>query len=96
MLLNLNTNRSLYRKCFQVCVYDGDKFEWRNPKELATYDVVLTDYKTMQKENFLKDKATRELRSTYRLRKRSPLLSLNWWRVCSSLTLFIVFHFSKI
>lgn len=58
---------------------------WISPQELATYDVVLTDYTVLRREiyhtsAYVSERVTRnEQRS---MRRLSPLLMVEWWRVC--------------
>lgn len=70
----------------QILVYNGVKNEkWINPVELATYDIILTDYVTLQQEFYYSNynSTTRQLRKPAQyLVVKSPLLYVNWWRVC--------------
>lgn len=53
--------------------------------ELASYDIILTDYVTLQSEFYYCDHnpTTRTLRRPSRyLKIKTPLLFVNWWRVC--------------
>lgn len=58
---------------------------WISPQQLATYDVVLTDYSVLRREiyhtsAYVSERVTRnEQRS---MRRLSPLLMVEWWRVC--------------
>ncbi|XP_053963813.1 E3 ubiquitin-protein ligase SHPRH isoform X1 [Anastrepha ludens] len=58
---------------------------WVSPRQLATYDVVLTDYTVLRREiyhtsAYVSERVTRnEQRS---MRRISPLLMVQWWRVC--------------
>lgn len=67
-------------------VYHGLKnVKWINPVELASYDIILTDYATLQSEFYYTNHnpSTRQLRRPSRyLTAKSPLLYVNWWRVC--------------
>lgn len=71
---------------FQVLVYMGLKnASWINPMELASYDIILTDYATLQSEFYYTNHnpTTRQLRRPARyISVKSPLLYVNWWRVC--------------
>uniref|UniRef100_A0A034WCV8 E3 ubiquitin-protein ligase SHPRH n=1 Tax=Bactrocera dorsalis TaxID=27457 RepID=A0A034WCV8_BACDO len=58
---------------------------WISPKELATYDVVLTDYYLLRREiyhtsAYVSDRVTRNEKRS--MRRLSPLLMVEWWRVC--------------
>lgn len=58
---------------------------WYSPLRLAKYDVVLTDYVTLRNEiyhtaDFNSDRQLRHQRLY--MRSNSPLLMVNWWRVC--------------
>lgn len=70
----------------KVLVYDGiQNSGWISPAELATYDIVLTDYNVMRSElNFsAANKMDRNLRSAPRsIKPVSPLHFVEWWRVC--------------
>lgn len=53
--------------------------------ELASYDVILTDYSTLQSEFYYSNHnpSSRTLRRPARyLSVKTPLLFVNWWRVC--------------
>lgn len=53
--------------------------------ELASYDIILTDYATLQSEFYYSNHnpSSRTLRRPSRyLSVRTPLLFVNWWRVC--------------
>lgn len=59
--------------------------KWISPHELGSYDVVLTDYSTLQAEFHFTDPnpSDRQLRHPARyINARSPLLSVDWWRIC--------------
>lgn len=52
---------------------------------MATYDIILTDYKTLQREFYYSNynSTTRQLRKPAQyLVVKSSLLYINWWRVC--------------
>lgn len=69
----------------KVLVYDGIQKIWISPAVLATYDIVLTDYNIMRTElNFSAlNKVDRNLRRpNRRINPVSPLLLVDWWRVC--------------
>ncbi|EDW69640.2 E3 ubiquitin-protein ligase SHPRH [Drosophila virilis] len=58
---------------------------WVSPMQLAQYDIVLTDYSILTHEIHYTPRNTtdREMRFEQRyMRPRSPLLMVNWWRVC--------------
>lgn len=58
---------------------------WYSPLELAQYDIVLTDYEILRNEIYHTPKncTNREMRYEQRyIRPTSPLLMVNWWRVC--------------
>lgn len=67
-------------------VYFGLKTcAWRSPFELASYDIILTDYATLQSEFYYSNHnpTSRQLRRPKRyLHVKTPLLFVNWWRVC--------------
>lgn len=53
--------------------------------ELASYDIILTDYTTLQSEFYYSNHnpTSRTLRRPSRyLNVKTPLLYVNWWRVC--------------
>ncbi|KAH8302155.1 hypothetical protein KR044_003310, partial [Drosophila immigrans] len=58
---------------------------WYSPLELAQYDIVLTDYRILSHElhHTPWNTTDRQLRYEQRyMRPSSPLLMVNWWRVC--------------
>ncbi|XP_034111735.1 E3 ubiquitin-protein ligase SHPRH [Drosophila albomicans] len=58
---------------------------WYSPLELAQYDIVLTDYRILGHEihHTPRNSSDREMRYEQRyMRPSSPLLMVNWWRVC--------------
>ncbi|KAH8370863.1 hypothetical protein KR093_005242 [Drosophila rubida] len=58
---------------------------WYSPLELAQYDIVLTDYRILGHElhHTPRNTTDRQLRYEQRyMRPSSPLLMVNWWRVC--------------
>ncbi|XP_017048640.1 E3 ubiquitin-protein ligase SHPRH [Drosophila ficusphila] len=58
---------------------------WVSPLELAKYDVVLTDYTILRNEIYHTTdfKSDRQMRhQQLYIRPDSPLLMVNWWRVC--------------
>ncbi|XP_037029986.1 E3 ubiquitin-protein ligase SHPRH-like [Bradysia coprophila] len=67
-------------------VYVGSKScKWISPAKLASYDVILTDYETLRSEfDFTgRNSSTRVLRnSSTTIKRKSPLLRMNFWRVC--------------
>lgn len=70
----------------KVLIYDGiNKTGWISPVELASYDVVLTDYNVMASEIHFTNcnKTDRQMRNPSRfMNLPSPLLMIDWWRVC--------------
>lgn len=70
----------------RVFVYDGvAACKWICPCILAEYDVVLTDYNVLRPEVYytsenLTERTTRNKRRSIRM--QSPLLMIEWWRVC--------------
>lgn len=69
-----------------MLIYDGLKYSsWISPIEIASYDIVLTDYSTLQSEFYYSNHnpTSRTLRKPSRyLHVRTPLLFINFWRVC--------------
>lgn len=58
---------------------------WISPMQLAQYDIVLTDYSILTHEihHTPRNATDREMRFEQRyMRPSSPLLMVNWWRVC--------------
>jgi len=58
---------------------------WVSPLELSKYDVVLTDYTILRNEIYHTTdyKSDRQMRhKQVYMRPDSPLLMVNWWRVC--------------
>ncbi|EDW93616.1 E3 ubiquitin-protein ligase SHPRH isoform X2 [Drosophila yakuba] len=58
---------------------------WVSPLKLAEYDVVLTDYTILRNEIYHTTdyKSDRQMRHQQMyMRPNSPLLMVNWWRVC--------------
>ncbi|XP_067626775.1 E3 ubiquitin-protein ligase SHPRH [Eurosta solidaginis] len=58
---------------------------WINPRQLASYDIVITDYSVLRKEiyhtsAYLSERVTRNEKRS--MRRMSPLLMIQWWRVC--------------
>lgn len=78
--------RHITKDGFSVLIYEGiNKSGWISPRDLATYDVVLTDYNIMSSEiHFTKQNRTdRQMRNPSRfITLPSPLLLVEWWRVC--------------
>lgn len=71
---------------FKVFIYNGiSKAGWISPRELAEYDVVLTDYNILRSEiHFL---SSNSWKGSFRHEKKyiqlvSPLNYIHWWRVC--------------
>lgn len=71
---------------FKVLIYDGLKDQgWISPADLSDYDIVLTDYNVLTKEIWYPNNSLRRdgLRSRSRaIQPMSPLLLIDWWRVC--------------
>lgn len=69
---------------FRVFVYDGVRTSgWIDPVELASYDVVLTDYTVLSSEIHYTKTFERQLRRPSRCAKPvSPLPMINWYRSC--------------
>lgn len=73
-------------KRFKVFIYNGiAKNGWISPKELAEYDVVLTDYNVLRSEiHYLSTNSS--WKDRLRTKKSIPLISplnyIRWWRVC--------------
>lgn len=69
----------------QVLVYNGFKNSgWISPADLATYDVVLTDYNIMRAEIHLvgNKRSSISRKKPQYIRPVSPLPLVRWWRVC--------------
>ncbi|KAH8304034.1 hypothetical protein KR018_006408 [Drosophila ironensis] len=70
----------------RVLLYKGlDGGGWFSPLELVKYDVVLTDYSVLRSEIYHTSefKTDRQMRNQQLyIRANSPLLMVNWWRVC--------------
>ncbi|XP_016955989.1 E3 ubiquitin-protein ligase SHPRH [Drosophila biarmipes] len=70
----------------KVLIYTGlHSCRWVSPLKLSKYDVVLTDYTILRNEiyhttDFKSDRQMRH-KQVY-MRPDSPLLMVNWWRVC--------------
>lgn len=70
----------------QILLYVGTKScKWVNPAKLASYDIILTDYETLRSEfdysgRNTSDRVLRNKSST--IKRKSPLLNLNFWRLC--------------
>ncbi|XP_055920155.1 E3 ubiquitin-protein ligase SHPRH [Eupeodes corollae] len=78
--INKHTNPPL-----RVCLYEGVSKQKISPRELASYDIVLTDYTCLRSE--IHFTAANETKMSFRrprrkLRVNSPLLLVDWWRVC--------------
>lgn len=71
---------------FKIFIYNGiSKTGWISPRELAEYDVVLTDYTILSSEiHYLNTNAYEgNLRNERKyIQPCSPLNFINWWRVC--------------
>lgn len=69
---------------FRVFIYEGVRHSgWIPPEELATYDVVLTDYNVLTSEIYFTKITERKLRRPSRCAKPvSPLPMINWYRSC--------------
>lgn len=57
---------------------------WISPMELASYDIILIDYETLESEFKYIDRNPRRrlVRPLHHMIVKSPLLYVNWWRVC--------------
>uniref|UniRef100_A0A182LS81 RING-type domain-containing protein n=1 Tax=Anopheles culicifacies TaxID=139723 RepID=A0A182LS81_9DIPT len=70
----------------RVFVYNGvtDALgKWISPADLASYDVVLTDYNVLKPEIYLLAENARTFRREKRfLAPSTPLTMIRWWRVC--------------
>ncbi|XP_055839447.1 E3 ubiquitin-protein ligase SHPRH [Episyrphus balteatus] len=69
----------------KVLLYEGVSKHKISPKELASYDVVLTDYTILRQE--IHFTASNEIQMSFRKERRrmrvnSPLVLVDWWRVC--------------
>ncbi|XP_050073071.1 E3 ubiquitin-protein ligase SHPRH [Anopheles maculipalpis] len=71
---------------FRVFVYNGvtdTQGKWISPADLASYDVVLTDYNVLKPEIYLVAENARTSRHEKRfLVPATPLTMIRWWRVC--------------
>lgn len=71
---------------FKVLVYDGIKRSgWFSPRELAAYDLILTDYSVLSDELYFLDSIQRPehmRRQPQYMNPKSPLAMVEWWRVC--------------
>lgn len=69
----------------KVFIYDGVlKGKWINPRQLAQYDIVLTDYNVLRNEIYFTEDNISERKTRNKplfMRVSTPLLMLNWWRV---------------
>lgn len=69
----------------KVFIYEGfKKTGWISPVDMATYDIVLTEYSVIGAEIHFSGDYTRYniRRRTPRLSPASPLTLIHWWRVC--------------
>ncbi|XP_037950755.1 E3 ubiquitin-protein ligase SHPRH-like [Teleopsis dalmanni] len=70
----------------RVLVYKGiSSGSWISPRQMANYDIVLTDYNVLRSEvyhtsEYETQRVTRNKRVSLRL--STPLLMVQWWRVC--------------
>ncbi|XP_053664769.1 E3 ubiquitin-protein ligase SHPRH [Anopheles marshallii] len=71
---------------FRLFVYNGvtDALgKWISPTDLASYDVVLTDYNVLRPEIYMIAENARTSRHEKRfLVPTTPLTMIRWWRVC--------------
>ncbi|XP_063700872.1 E3 ubiquitin-protein ligase SHPRH [Culicoides brevitarsis] len=69
---------------FRVFIYEGvKKSGWISPQELASYDVVLTDYNVLSSEIYFTKITERQLRRPSLCAKPvSPLPMIKWYRTC--------------
>ncbi|CAO1410529.1 unnamed protein product [Diamesa serratosioi] len=68
---------------FKVLMYEGlSKGGWISPMELKDYDVIITDYKTLQSELYYFESQSKNLRQQKKfVYPPCPLVSIKWWRV---------------
>ncbi|XP_049541626.1 E3 ubiquitin-protein ligase SHPRH [Anopheles darlingi] len=70
---------------FRVFMYNGvtEPGGWISPLDLASYDVVLTDYNVLKPELYFTEENRRYSRHEKRyLQAATPLTMIRWWRVC--------------
>lgn len=71
---------------FKVLVYDGIKGSgWWSPSDLASYDIILTDYNVLRDELYYLESTNRPehmRRKPQFMIPKSPLTMVEWWRVC--------------
>uniref|UniRef100_A0A182JT19 RING-type domain-containing protein n=1 Tax=Anopheles christyi TaxID=43041 RepID=A0A182JT19_9DIPT len=68
---------------FRIFMYNGIADKWISPQDLASYDVVLTDYAVLSPEIYLVENNARTSRHEKRfLTPTTPLTMIRWWRVC--------------
>uniref|UniRef100_A0A182IK53 RING-type domain-containing protein n=1 Tax=Anopheles atroparvus TaxID=41427 RepID=A0A182IK53_ANOAO len=68
---------------FRLFLYNGVSDSWISPSDLASYDVVLTDYNVLKPEIYFTSENARHSRHEKRfLSPSSPLTMIRWWRVC--------------
>lgn len=82
----IEIERHIVENGFNVLIYEGiNKNGWISPLDLATYDIVLTDYNIMASEIHFtnRNKTDRQMRNPSRfISLPSPLMLVDWWRVC--------------
>ncbi|XP_013116383.2 E3 ubiquitin-protein ligase SHPRH [Stomoxys calcitrans] len=70
----------------RVLLYDGAfAGKWISPRQLADYDVILTDYNILRREIFYTQEnvSERTMRNKPRcIRVQTPILMVEWYRVC--------------
>lgn len=70
----------------RVHLYNGVlKKKWISPRQLADYDIILADYNVLKKEIYFTPENHLNMslrRGPKRMRVNSPILMIEWWRVC--------------
>ncbi|XP_050094766.1 E3 ubiquitin-protein ligase SHPRH [Anopheles aquasalis] len=77
--------RHVSKPDFRVFLYNGvtEPGGWISPLDLASYDVVLTDYNVLKPELYFTEENRRMSRHEKRyLQAATPLTMIRWWRVC--------------
>jgi len=67
-----------------ILMYESVATKYIQPSDLADNDIVVTTYETLKKElNFVYIPRVERFRNTKRFNSLpSPLLAINWWRIC--------------
>lgn len=74
--------RHVQDKSFKVLLYNGIGNGWISPEELATYDIIITDFATLSRELYFAETIDRQLRQTKKFEyPPSPLIHIKFWRV---------------